>query len=47
MSMHKINAIPLGKKAGFMAFNKMAMATAVYPDKIGLRDRMMGVFRNE
>ena len=25
MEMHKINAIPLGKNAGFMAFNKMAM----------------------
>ena len=47
MELHKINAIPLGKKSGFMAFNKMAMQQAVYPDKLGLRDRTMGVFRNE
>jgi hypothetical protein len=47
MEMHKINAIPLGRKSGFMAFNKMAMQQPVYADKIGLRDRTMGTFRNE
>ena len=48
MEFHKINALPLGKKNGFMAFNKMAMADAgVYEQKISLRNRFMGVFRNE
>lgn len=47
MELHKITAIPLGKKSGFMAFNKMAMQKPVYADKLGLRDRTMGVFRNE
>ena len=47
MEMHKINAIPLGKKAGFMAFNKMAVANPVYADKIALRNRFIGVFKNE
>lgn len=48
MEFHKINGIPLGKKNGFMAFNKMAKSdTTVYDMKLDLRNRTMGTFRNE
>jgi hypothetical protein len=48
MEFHRINGIPLGKKAGFMAFNAMAGAdNGAYEMKKGLRDRTMGVLRNE
>jgi hypothetical protein len=46
--MHKINAIPLGKNNGVLCFNKMvASKNDCMKDKMDLRDRFIGVLRNE
>lgn len=47
-NMNKINGIPLGKKNGIICFNKMVdVSNDAFEQKEGLRNRAMGVYRNE